>query len=315
MRRSWSPWGTARAACGPHVGRPSVRPDRAARRAAEPRARTPGAARRRTVRRPAAGGRRSDVRGSRPARRGRHRSPARRRRWGRQPPAPCRGRVSWPGRRRRAGRRPPARRDGPARARPVCWLGRRGARLARGERQKPLPTHPAGPDLPGGSALDVPCPPPCRPVEREQGDEGSRTTAPRARTATTSRPRPRTRRFCWSATWTPRQHVRRRPARSGPPRSRPRREAATRSAAANTTAAVGGRHRPDRPRPHSPGDRPRPSPPIQRPRRRGEAARAGPANRFAHPPRRAHRPAWRGVRPGRRLTPRRTGACGTSGWP
>lgn len=163
------------------------------------------------------GGRRSDVRGSRPARRGRHRSPARRRRWGRQPPAPCRGRVSWPGRRRRAGRRPPARRDGPARARPVCWLGRRGARLARGERQKPLPTHPAGPDLPGGSALDVPCPPPCRPVEREQGDEGSRTTAPRARTATTSRPRPRTRRFCWSATWTPRQHVRRRPARSGPP--------------------------------------------------------------------------------------------------
>ncbi len=93
----------------------------------------------------------------------------------------------------------------------------RGARLARGERQKPLPTHPAGPDLPGGSALDVPCPPPCRPVEREQGDEGSRTTAPRARTATTSRPRPRTRRFCWSATWTPRQHVRRRPARSGPP--------------------------------------------------------------------------------------------------
>lgn len=144
MRRSWSPWGTARAACGPHVGRPSVRPDRAARRAAEPRARTPGAARRRTVRRPAAGGRRSDVRGSRPARRGRHRSPARRRRWGRQPPAPCRGRVSWPGRRRRAGRRPPARRDGPARARPVCWLGRRGARLARGERQKPLPTHPRG---------------------------------------------------------------------------------------------------------------------------------------------------------------------------
>lgn len=255
------------------------------------------------------------MRGSRPARRGRHRSPARRRRWGRQPPAPCRGRVSWPGRRLRpaVARRPGGtalRGQGRcaglgdagrgwhgASVRSLCPRTRRGLTCRAGQPSMSRVRHHAG-RWNGNRAMRAPVLP-----RRERARRPSRGPV-RGRVASAGR-RPGHLDNTFVV------------VRPGlvPPRSRPRREAATRSAAANTTAAVGGRHRPDRPRPHPPGDRPRPSPPVQRPRRRGEAARAGPANRFAHPPRRAHRPAWRGVRPGRRLTPRRTGACGTSGWP